>query len=60
MKSGQVETKQEVADLKRTNSVKVMLLIKIIQQKPDPGPDPYVGLSGRLAVTRPFFKKGKV
>lgn len=27
MKSGQVETKQEVADLKRTNSVKVMLLI---------------------------------
>lgn len=27
MKSGQVETKQEVADLKRTNSVKVMLLV---------------------------------
>lgn len=26
MKSGQVETKQEVADLKRTNSLKVMLL----------------------------------
>lgn len=33
---------------------------EMIQQKPDPGPDPYVGLSGRLAVTKPFFKKGKV